>query len=194
MPRRIETPHLYNLPHQARDVRKEILPTLPLQVHYYSWSYSLAKEMAEQSPNKIFGFHWCPDPTLGEPVDKSRKNGVKGLMTEEGLHFIKIYVRNNNVSFQNVCSYVRIQSTVQAIRTSLESDHTIWHLAFAEAMYQRPGCAVCWLGRWPLKARVFLLLGKDSEIILYNGSESVERGKDEFDTYTIPEKVLTSKI
>lgn len=67
-------------------------------------------------------------------------------------------------------------------------------MAFLEAMYQRPGSAVCWLGKWPLKARVFLLLGRGSKILFYNGSESLDREKDEFDMYMIPEEVLTSKI
>ncbi|KAF1976642.1 hypothetical protein BU23DRAFT_31269 [Bimuria novae-zelandiae CBS 107.79] len=133
--------------------------------------------MAEHPANKLFGFHCCPDPAIGEPVDDFRKNGVRGLMTDHGLEFIKTYVRDNDV-----------------IRGSLESDNTTWHLAFLEAMYQRPGCAVCWLGKWPLKARVFLLLGRGSKILLYNGSESLDREKDEFDMYMIPEAILKAKI
>ena len=53
--------------------------------------------MAEQQQSKLFGFHCCPDPALGEPVDKFRKTGVTGLMTDDGLEFIKTYVRDNNV-------------------------------------------------------------------------------------------------
>jgi len=53
---------------------------------------------------------------------------------------------------------------------------------------------VCWLGKWPLKARVFLLLGRESKILLYNGSESLERAEDEFDMYMIPKEILIPKV
>jgi hypothetical protein len=61
-------------------------------------------------------------------------------------------------------------------------------------MYQRPGSAVCWLGKWPLKARVFLLLSSGSEILIYNGSESLDRVKDKFDMYTTTNEILEAKI
>jgi hypothetical protein len=56
--------------------------------------------MAEQQQSKLFGFHCCPDSALGEPVDRFRKTGVTGLMTDDGLEFIKTCVRDNNVRLQ----------------------------------------------------------------------------------------------
>jgi len=59
--------------------------------------------MAQRPSTRLFGFHCCPDPTLGDPVNEFRKNGVKGLMTESGLEFIKNHVRNNDVRLQVLC-------------------------------------------------------------------------------------------
>lgn len=41
---------------------------------------------------------------------------------------------------------------------------------------------------------MFLLLGRGSKILLYSGSESLDREKDEFDMYMIPEAILKAKI
>lgn len=129
------------------------------------------------------------DQRYGAALRSLRTSGSSGLLTSDGIDFIKNYICGNTVGTCTHNAKRRMANTSQFLTRLLAPEDEKWQLVVIEVLHERPDAVFYFFGS-DISMRTCLILAENTEVVFYPGTEFIQGQTDNFGLCEIAKEKL----